>query len=70
MFPRRISRTAGNSRSTMSGVESGLPLSTTVTRVSAPGGCSSSERRQRRSSSSAPWLTMTTSRSSGGISRC
>ncbi len=63
MFPRRISRTAGNSRSTMSGVESGLPLSTTVTRISPQAGCSSSERRQCRSSPSAPWLTMTTSRS-------
>ena len=37
MLPRRSSRTSGNSRATMSGVPSGLPLSTTVTRISAAG---------------------------------
>ncbi len=62
MFASLIRRTSGNSRATMSGVPSGLPLSTTVTRISASaGGCSRRERRQSRSSPSAPWLTITAS---------
>src|ERR1700710_1841388 len=68
MLPWRSSRTSGNSRATISGVRSGLPLSTTAIRIAAlVGGCSRSEARQRRSSASAPWLTITTSRSGGGL---
>ncbi len=63
MLPRRSRRTEGNSRSTISGVASGLPLSTTVTRISPLAGNSASERRHRRSSASAPWATIATSRS-------
>ncbi len=63
MFERRTSRTPGNSAATISGVESGLPLSTTVTRWLTEGGLASIELRHRRSRSFAPWLTITTSNS-------
>src|ERR1700749_4476996 len=58
----------------MSGAPSVLPLSTTVTRIVAVrGGCARRLSRQRRRSASAPWLTITTSRStersSGGMRR-
>ncbi len=44
-FPRRISSTQGNSRATISGVASGLPLSTTVTRRGLRRSVVSNDRR-------------------------
>src|SRR4051812_20921051 len=68
IFPRRTRFTHGNSRATISGVGSGLPLSTTVTRRGLASTVVSNDRRQLRSSSGAPWLTIaTTKRPAGSV---
>src|SRR4051812_8962125 len=63
---RRISSAQGNSASTISGVESGLPLSTTTTRRGLLSSVVSNDRRQLRSSSGAPWLTIATAKRPAG----